>query len=87
MRRLGHSEVDFGWGGPDAVLPLSWRLLGSKEPCFLLPYGAGDERRRRGFKVFVAVPEEAVPRFREEMKEILWQDEHTGCTSASVGKL
>ncbi|XP_048540691.1 3'-N-debenzoyl-2'-deoxytaxol N-benzoyltransferase-like [Triticum urartu] len=84
-RRLGHSEVDFGWGGPDAVLPLSWRLLGSTQPCFLLPYGAGDERRRRGFKVFVAVPEEAVPRFREEMEEILWQHEDSDCTS--VGKL
>lgn len=84
-RRLGHSEVDFGWGGPDAVLPLSWRLLGSTEPCFLLPYGAGDERRRRGFKVFVAVREEAVPRFREEMEEILSQHERRDCISA--GKL
>jgi hypothetical protein len=84
-RRLGHSEVDFGWGGPDAVLPLSWRLLGSVEPCFLLPYGATDERRRRGFKVFVAVREEAVPRFKEEMEEILLQPEHSDCIS--VGKL
>uniref|UniRef100_A0ACD6ADT2 Uncharacterized protein n=1 Tax=Avena sativa TaxID=4498 RepID=A0ACD6ADT2_AVESA len=84
-RRLGHSEVDFGWGGPDAVLPLSWRLLGSVEPCFLLPYGAGDERRRRGFKVFVAVREEAVPRFKEEMEEILLQHEPSDCISA--GKL
>ncbi|KAM0922407.1 hypothetical protein ACQ4PT_006204 [Festuca glaucescens] len=84
-RRLGHSEVDFGWGGPDAVLPLSWRLLGSVEPCFLLPYGATDERRRRGFKVFVAVREEAVPRFNEEMGEILLQPEHSDCIS--VGKL
>uniref|UniRef100_A0A0D9WM41 Uncharacterized protein n=1 Tax=Leersia perrieri TaxID=77586 RepID=A0A0D9WM41_9ORYZ len=73
-RRLGHSEVDFGWGPPDAVLPLSWRLLGSVEPCFFLPYGAGDGRRRRhGFKVFVAVTAEALPRFREEMQEILLQ--------------
>jgi hypothetical protein len=84
-RRLGHSEVDFGWGGPDAVLPLSWRLLGSVEPCFLLPYGATDERRRRGFKVFVAVREEAVPRFKQEMDEILLQPEHGDCIS--VGKL
>uniref|UniRef100_A0ACD5ZJS0 Uncharacterized protein n=1 Tax=Avena sativa TaxID=4498 RepID=A0ACD5ZJS0_AVESA len=84
-RRLGHSEVDFGWGGPDAVLPLSWRLLGSVEPCFLLPYGAGDERRRRGFKVFVAVREEAVPRFKEEMEEILLQ--HEPCDCISAGKL
>ena len=87
-RRLGHSEVDFGWGGPDAVLPLSWRLLGSTEPCFLLPYGAGDERRRRGFKVFVAVREAAVPRFKEEMEEILLQHEPSEPSDCiSVGKL
>jgi Transferase family len=30
-RRLGHSEVDFGWGPPISVMPLSWRLLGSWE--------------------------------------------------------
>ncbi|XP_040381297.1 3'-N-debenzoyl-2'-deoxytaxol N-benzoyltransferase-like [Oryza brachyantha] len=69
-RRLGHSEVDFGWGAPDAVLPLSWRLLGSTEPCFFLPYGAGDERRRLGFKVLAAVPPQALPCFREEMQEL-----------------
>lgn len=81
-RRLGHSEVDFGWGGPDVVLPLSWRLLGSTEPCFFLPYGASDERRRRGFKVFVAVQEKALPCFREQMEELLLQIQ-----SSSVGKL
>ncbi|TVU12473.1 hypothetical protein EJB05_46123, partial [Eragrostis curvula] len=81
-RRLGHGEVDFGWGGPDVVLPLSWRILGSTEPCFLLPYGANDERRRRGFKVFVAVQGKALPAFREEMAELLLQQQHN-----SVGKL
>ncbi|KAF0901502.1 hypothetical protein E2562_003487 [Oryza meyeriana var. granulata] len=72
-RRLGHSEVDFGWGAPDAVLPLSWRLLGSTEPCFFLPYGAADERRRRGFKVLAAVPAQTLPCFREEMQELSLQ--------------
>ncbi|KAL6839575.1 hypothetical protein ACP4OV_030514 [Aristida adscensionis] len=82
-RRLGHGEVDFGWGGPDAVLPLSWRILGSTEPCFLLPYGAADERRRRGFKVFVALQRTALARFREEMEELLLlQQQHS-----SAGKL
>ncbi|GAV61508.1 Transferase domain-containing protein [Cephalotus follicularis] len=37
-RHLGHSTVDFGWGGPVTVLPLSKNLLGSVEPCFFLPY-------------------------------------------------
>jgi len=82
-RRLSHGEVDFGWGGPDAVLPLSWRILGSTEPCFLLPYGAGDERRRRGFKVFVALRRAAVAAFREEMQELLLQQQQ----QSSVGKL
>ncbi|OEL21094.1 3'-N-debenzoyl-2'-deoxytaxol N-benzoyltransferase [Dichanthelium oligosanthes] len=81
-RRLGHGEVDFGWGGPDAVLPLSWRILGSTEPCFLLPYGAVDERRRRGFKVFVALQRTAVAGFTEEMQELLLQQQQS-----SVGKL
>jgi hypothetical protein len=81
-RRLGHGDVDFGWGGPDAVLPLSWRILGSTEPCFLLPYGAGDERRRRGFKLFVALRRTVVAGFREEMQDLLLQQQHS-----SVGKL
>ncbi|CAL5036865.1 unnamed protein product [Urochloa decumbens] len=80
-RRLGHGEVDFGWGGPDAVMPLSWRILGSTEPCFLLPYGAGDERRVRGFKVFVALWPRAVDGFREEMQELLLQQQ------SSAGRL
>ena len=82
-RRLGHGEVDFGWSGPDAVLPLSWRILGSTEPCFLLSYGAGDERRRRGFKVFVALQRAAAAAFREEMQELLSQQQQ----QSSVGKL
>ncbi|CAN6215042.1 unnamed protein product [Urochloa humidicola] len=82
-RRLGHGEVDFGWGGPDAVLPLSWRILGSNEPCFLVPYGAGDERRQRGFKVFVALRRAAVDGFREEMQELLLQQQE----QSSVGRL
>jgi hypothetical protein len=81
-RRLGHGEVDFGWGGPNVVLPLSWRILGSTEPCFLLPYGANDERRRRGFKVFVAVQGKTLPGFRQEMAEMLWQQHQS-----SAGKL
>ncbi|CAD6337641.1 unnamed protein product [Miscanthus lutarioriparius] len=81
-RRLGHGEVDFGWGGPDSVLPLSWRILGSTEPCFLLPYGAGDERRRGGFKVFIALQRTGLAGFREEMQELLLQPQ-----LSSAGKL
>lgn len=86
-RRLGHGEVDFGWGGPDAVLPLSWRILGSEEPCFLVPYGISDERRRRGFKVFVAVRETAVACFREEMEEILLLQQEERGNYSTAGKL
>ncbi|XP_020148454.2 inactive tetrahydroanabasine acetyltransferase pauper allele [Aegilops tauschii subsp. strangulata] len=70
-RRLGHSEVDFGWGRPDVVLPLSWRIIGSTFPCFLLPYSSTDERRRRGFKVLVALMDHALPCFTHEMQDIL----------------
>ncbi|GJN00881.1 hypothetical protein PR202_ga18103 [Eleusine coracana subsp. coracana] len=82
-RRLGHGEVDFGWGGPDVVVPLTWGILGSTEPCFFLPYGVNDERRKGGFKVFVAVRGEAMPVFREEMAELLVQQHQI----TSVGKL
>ncbi|KAF7069718.1 hypothetical protein CFC21_075305 [Triticum aestivum] len=70
-RRLGHSEVDFGWGRPDVVLPLSWRILGSTFPCFLLPYSSTDERRRTGFKVLVALMDHALPCFTHQMDDIL----------------
>lgn len=63
-RHLGHSTVDFGWGGPTAVVPLSTRLLGSVEPCFLL---AGKERE---VKVVVHLEEDVVLAFREEMEKL-----------------
>lgn len=67
-RHLGHSAVDFGWGGPVTVLPLSFRLLGSTEPCFFLPYAAVGGVKRDGFKALVSLPSEAMPAFREEMQ-------------------
>ncbi|KAM3318776.1 hypothetical protein ACQJBY_036127 [Aegilops geniculata] len=69
-RRLGHSEVDFGWGRPDVVLPLSWRIIGSTFPCFLLPYSSTDERRRSGFKVLVALMDHALPCFTRKMQDL-----------------
>lgn len=68
-RHLGHSKVDFGWGGPVTVLPLSWNLLGSVEPCFFLPYSsANEEEEKNGFKVLVSLPEAAMPAFRKDME-------------------
>lgn len=67
-RHLGHSTVDFGWGGPTAVVPLSTRLLGSAEPCFLLPGGGG------GVKVLVHLEEDVVLGFREEMDKLRRRD-------------
>lgn len=67
-RHLGHSEVDFGWGSPKAVLPLSWRILGCTEPTFFLPYAATDERKEDGFKVLVCLQEEAMAGFGLEME-------------------
>lgn len=65
-RHLGHSTVDFGWGGPVTVLPLSRNLLGSVEPCFFLPYSSVSVGRKDGFKVLVTLRESAMPAFREE---------------------
>ncbi|XP_041023038.1 spermidine sinapoyl-CoA acyltransferase [Juglans microcarpa x Juglans regia] len=69
-RHLGHSTVDFGWGGPVTVLPLSRNLLGSVEPCFFLPYSSASAGiSTDGFKVQVTLEESAMPAFREEMKK------------------
>ncbi|XP_047940462.1 spermidine sinapoyl-CoA acyltransferase [Salvia hispanica] len=63
-RHLGHSAVDFGWGGPTAVVPLSSRLLGSVEPCFFLPGKEGM------VKVLVHLEEGVVLGFRGEMDKL-----------------
>lgn len=68
-RHLGHSTVDFGWGGPVTVLPLSRNLLGSVEPCFFLPYSKANEGGNDGFKVLVYLKESAVNGFRGEMEK------------------
>lgn len=64
-RHLGHSSVDFGWGGPVNVFPLSRNLLGSLEPCFFLP----NVGKKDGFKVLVTLRETAMLAFREEMEK------------------
>ncbi|XP_021811475.1 spermidine coumaroyl-CoA acyltransferase [Prunus avium] len=69
-RHLRHSTVDFGWGGPVTVLPLSRNLLGSVEPCFFLPPSSSvREGKKDGFRVLVNLRESAMPAFREEMEK------------------
>ncbi|KFK44738.1 hypothetical protein AALP_AA1G296500 [Arabis alpina] len=71
-RYLGHSTIDFGWGGPVTVLPLSNKLLGSMEPCFFLPYStdsAAASKKDIGFKVLVNLRESAMPEFKEAMEK------------------
>ncbi|KAJ0017689.1 hypothetical protein Pint_10458 [Pistacia integerrima] len=68
-RHLGHSSVDFGWGGPVTVFPLSRHLLGSVEPCFFLPYSSANAGKKDGFKVQVTLRQTAMPAFREEMQK------------------
>ncbi|KAL2487760.1 HXXXD-type acyl-transferase family protein [Forsythia ovata] len=69
-RHLGHSTVDFGWGGPVTVVPLSRHLLGSVEPCFFLPCSSASEGKKDGFKVLVHLQEDALQGFREEMDKL-----------------
>nr|XP_043623785.1 3'-N-debenzoyl-2'-deoxytaxol N-benzoyltransferase [Erigeron canadensis] len=68
-RHLGHSTVDFGWGGPVTVLPLSRNLLGSVEPCFFLPYSEASQGEKDGFKVLLYLRKNAVAGFQGEMKK------------------
>lgn len=74
-RYLGHSTVDFGWGGPVTVLPLSYKLLGSMEPCFFLPYSGDAGSKDSGFKVLVNLRESAMPEFKEAMDKFHKGDE------------
>ncbi|KAK7306577.1 hypothetical protein VNO77_44526 [Canavalia gladiata] len=67
-RHLGHSTVDFGWGGPVTVLPLGRNLLGSVEPCFFLPYSTARSGKKEGFKVLVTLTLAALPAFGEDMQ-------------------
>ncbi|CAJ1961854.1 unnamed protein product [Sphenostylis stenocarpa] len=67
-RHLGHSSVDFGWGGPVTVLPLGRNLLGSVEPCFFLPYSTTSAHQKEGFKVLVNLRHSALPAFRQDMQ-------------------
>ncbi|OIT03229.1 spermidine sinapoyl-coa acyltransferase [Nicotiana attenuata] len=69
-RHLGHATVDFGWGGPVIVFPLSRHLVGSIEPCFFLPYSSASEGKKDGFKVLVYLQQEAMVDFKEEMKKL-----------------
>lgn len=73
-RHLGHASVDFGWGGPMNVLPLSRHLVGSIEPCFFLPNSSTNEGEKNGFKVLVYLQEEAMVDFKKEMNKL----EHIG---------
>lgn len=63
-RHMGHSNVDFGWGGPVAVVPLSTHLLGSIEPCFFLPGKPGM------IKVLAHLEESALLAFSREMDKL-----------------
>ncbi|GAB4831372.1 hypothetical protein Ancab_005385 [Ancistrocladus abbreviatus] len=69
-RHLGHSTMDFGWGGPVTVLPLSRNLLGSVEPCFFLPYSSIRGEKKDGFKVLITLPEIVMHGFKEEMGKL-----------------
>ncbi|WOL08262.1 hypothetical protein Cni_G17014 [Canna indica] len=63
-RHLGHSNIDFGWGGPVNVMPLSWKLLGSLEPCFFLPNGTNEVEKQNNFRMLISLPEKDMKRFK-----------------------
>ncbi|KAI4296869.1 hypothetical protein L6164_036789 [Bauhinia variegata] len=77
-RHLGHSTVDFGWGGPVTVLPLARNLLGSVEPCFFLPHSTASHGSKEGFKVLVTLPQAALPAFREDMEVLETSSQELG---------
>ncbi|CAM8893671.1 unnamed protein product [Rhodiola kirilowii] len=76
-RHLGHSTVDFGWGSPVTVFPLSNNIIGSTEPCFFLPYSSANAEKKDGFKVLVCLPLHGLPAFRDEMLMLSGMDKNT----------
>ncbi|KAI4374146.1 hypothetical protein MLD38_012175 [Melastoma candidum] len=73
-RHLGHSAVDFGWGGPVNVVPLSRQILGSTEACFFLPLcSIGGEEKGR-FRVLVNMKRSCVDEFKEEIAKLSRMD-------------
>ena len=62
--------MDFGWGGPVTVFPLSRNLLGSVEPRFFLPYSSANEGEKDGCKLSVCLQEHAVSGFKEDMNKL-----------------
>lgn len=66
-RHLGHNTVDFGWGGPIDVVPISTHLLGCQEPCYFLPDSSAAVGDNPGFRVSVALRRTAMPAFKAEM--------------------
>ncbi|KAK9051663.1 hypothetical protein SSX86_028291 [Deinandra increscens subsp. villosa] len=71
-RHLGHSTVDFGWGGPVTVLPLSRNLIGSVEPCFFLPYSEASQGKKDGFKVLLYLRAKASQGKKDGFKVLLY---------------
>lgn len=69
-RHLGHSTVDFGWGGPVTVFPVSKHLVGSVHNCFFLPYSSVNDGKMDGFKLMVFVQEDVVEDFTKEMDKL-----------------
>lgn len=59
------------------VLPLSYKLLGSMEPCFFLPYSgdAAAGSKDSGFKVLVNLRDSAMTDFKEAMDKLHKGDE------------
>nr|XP_027062918.1 3'-N-debenzoyl-2'-deoxytaxol N-benzoyltransferase-like [Coffea arabica] len=69
-RHLGHSTVDFGWGGPVTVFPLSRNLLGSVEPVSFCPILQQMKGKRMVVKLSVCLQEHAVSGFKEDMNKL-----------------
>ncbi|KAF7816197.1 spermidine coumaroyl-CoA acyltransferase-like [Senna tora] len=74
-RQLGLlEEMDFGWKSPVNIVPSPRNMFGYVDLCLFLPPSNLDAEMKGGVRVYLSLPEAAMPMFREEMEKL----EHIG---------
>ncbi|XP_004506141.1 tetrahydroanabasine acetyltransferase-like [Cicer arietinum] len=61
-------EVDFGWKDSVNIVPVPWNMFGFVDLCLFLPPNKLDPSMKGGVRVFVSLPKDSMPKFKEEME-------------------
>ncbi|XP_057728760.1 spermidine coumaroyl-CoA acyltransferase-like [Arachis stenosperma] len=63
-------NMDFGWKEPVNVIPAPCNMFGEVSICIFFPPCDMDTSMSGGVKIYVSLPIDAMPKFREEMKAL-----------------